>query len=186
MMTTMTMTTMVNRKIGIPIKYEIQFQCEQNCGLSQTFRLKQLTITVPGSVPFEWTHDLNNGSTVRRCVGDDVTLPWSYVTRGDVNVMAIFWFSDKNGTIASQFINRFMTSSDRVTYAPNAGVTISGLSADDVGEYGVHVKTYDDPGLRTQLVNVVVAGEKAAVVICFAPSSKFTRVVPLFSIVMQS
>ena len=140
--------------------------------------------TLAGSVAFEWTQDIHNGSTVHRCVGDDVTLRWSYVTRSDENVMAIFWYSDKNGTIASRFFNHYMTSSSRVTYEPNAGVTLSGLSTDDEGMYGVQVRMFGTPRLQTQVVKLVVVGEKAAVVVFVCSFLLSFSLLPLFFVVV--
>ncbi|KAK7105690.1 uncharacterized protein [Littorina saxatilis] len=113
-------------------------------------------VVLQGTDSFTWKGPLNNGTTIHRCVGHDVTFPWSYVTERDENVMAVFWFSDKNGTIATLFANHFMTSSDRLTSVPNAGITLSGLTTDDVGIYGVHVRLYNNKQLKTHVINLVV------------------------------
>nr|QBA18368.1 VIgL family SRCR-related protein [Littorina littorea] len=113
-------------------------------------------VVLQGTDAFTWKVPLNNGTTVHRCVGHDVTFPWSYVTERNENVMAVFWFSDKNGTIATLFANHFMTSSERLTSVPNAGITLSGLTTEDVGIYGVHVRLYNNKQLKTHVINLVV------------------------------
>ncbi|XP_070201823.1 putative leucine-rich repeat-containing protein DDB_G0290503 [Littorina saxatilis] len=120
-----------------------------------------LTFLARGSHAFEWRSEINTGITIYRCLGDDVTFPWNYVTSKDEHIIAVFWYSDKNGTFAYFFANRFLTSSDRVIHTSNAGMTLRGLTGDDVGIFGVHVKVYGISELYTQNARLVVVESPA-------------------------
>ncbi|KAL8592857.1 hypothetical protein ACOMHN_050685 [Nucella lapillus] len=113
-------------------------------------------VLLQGTSALRFTQNLQNGSTLYRCVGDDVTFRWSYVTDPSENVVATFLYSAQNGTLVTRFDNRVMTSSRRVTNLRDGSTTLSGLTSDDAGTYGIHVRLYRSSLLHTQTVNLVV------------------------------
>ncbi|KAK7479431.1 hypothetical protein BaRGS_00029348, partial [Batillaria attramentaria] len=109
------------------------------------------------SEAFQWAPHPQNGSSFFPCAGDNVTFPWTYVTESDENVIVTFWFSGRNASIAGYFADEFSTYSNRVTYAGNAGVTLSDVSKGDDDTYGVSVMLYgkQEPVTRYSILSVV-------------------------------
>ncbi|KAK7491385.1 hypothetical protein BaRGS_00017363 [Batillaria attramentaria] len=90
-----------------------------------------------------WTSVAHNGENSLICKGDNFTFPWTYVTENDDKITVLFWFSDKSGSFASYFADKFTSSSSRVTYNGNAKMTLSDVREEDDDTYGVSIRLYD-------------------------------------------
>ncbi|XP_076438857.1 uncharacterized protein LOC143277830 [Babylonia areolata] len=109
-----------------------------------------------GSDAFRWTQNLKNESTIYHCVEDDVTFRWSFVTDPEEEVLATFLYSEKNGTLVTRFATHHWTLSKRVTFQPDAAMTLWGVRPEDAGLYGADVKLYQRSLPHKQVANLVV------------------------------
>jgi uncharacterized protein YpiB (UPF0302 family) len=89
-----------------------------------------------------------NGATLHKCTGDNVTLPWSYKLPSGNRLNTIQWFLQGRlrKMVAVFILDRFMPATafaKRVHFLPNAGLQITNVTCSDNGNYSVEIQVAD-------------------------------------------
>nr|KAG5690256.1 hypothetical protein BaRGS_026708 [Batillaria attramentaria] len=98
---------------------------------------------------FQWT-GTSNGTTIQSCMGESVSLAFSYTLEQNEEIDRIEWRQVRDGVerpIAALLSGHFFVASTtykRFSFLPSAGIQISGVNSTDFGSYQVRVTYFRD------------------------------------------
>jgi hypothetical protein len=99
------------------------------------------------------------------CVGDDVSINWTFPTEPHETVGSVFWLSENNTHIAYRFYKNFHPTLENfkedyssVTFTPEAGVTLHNVTSSAAGQYSVQVYLSGGPNPDLRTVNLILSG----------------------------
>ncbi|XP_025081993.1 protein bark beetle-like [Pomacea canaliculata] len=113
---------------------------------------------------FNWTASSPaDGTSIPLCPGDNVTIPWSFETsRGDALVNVEWYFQpegDRPRLLATYVAGNYLTPStttQELSFLPNAGLQVSRVQQDQFGVYTVHVNINKGGSSDTETRNVTL------------------------------
>nr|KAG5704744.1 hypothetical protein BaRGS_005200 [Batillaria attramentaria] len=96
---------------------------------------------------FTWTSHTPNGTRITNCVGDNVTLHWSFETSPGEIIQSVRWFVYNEGAQAEKPLANYVfgvffkmpSVKTRVEFLANAGIQLFNVSARDFGTYVLRV-----------------------------------------------
>nr|KAG5690547.1 hypothetical protein BaRGS_014680 [Batillaria attramentaria] len=122
----------------------------------------------PASSCFEWTpSSIQDGTSVLACLGENVSLPWGYVTAADETVVHAEWHKisgNEETILATQVMGqlfKFPAVNMTVRFLPNAGIQISNYTWADYATYRVTVKYTHNNVFKSASRSVVLVSPDA-------------------------